>query len=418
MKLMKILVTATVVTCLPVVIGGQAMLDLGDHGAAFAKNEGKGNSDKGNSDKGNSDKGRSEKGSSDRGGKSEKSSGAKTSKSSSKSGSGKSASKSGAKGNNPFTAIKNAFGKKKTGPKTVRKKEKVVSSSQKTVRKNSVKTAKLAVAGGSLHSQLKGLNSLNRNINGMINGKDAKMDPIRDFIVASAEFEAAKDALKEAGRTLEAVRDTFAATVAELGIEASDAQTMLDQYNGMIADHAAAMPEQPQAPEAPEAGVENYDALVDQYKVDYAQWEKDYAAWETSYSEWDARGQELKAAAELASAVETALGDYDAAAKTLVDSVEPASTEALQQAMADALNATGAGPLGPEDMTPEMVDWAAAQLGVGEAEGLIDDYIARQPTQEASAEGGDGSGSDDPEDDVDEAEAKIPEEEQEMAAAQ
>ena len=65
------------------------------------------------------------------------------------------------------------------------------------------------------------------------------------------------------------------------------------------------------------------------------------------------------------------------AAEDASEAEAASSEEAMIQAMVGGLNATGAGPVGVEDMSPEMVEWVAAQLGVGDADGLIDAYLAR-----------------------------------------
>ena len=65
------------------------------------------------------------------------------------------------------------------------------------------------------------------------------------------------------------------------------------------------------------------------------------------------------------------------------------------------MNATGAGPITAEDVSPEMFDWVSAEMGVGDdADGLIDDYIAQQTAQAAEGDAS-GDADDDPDEDAD-----------------
>jgi hypothetical protein len=69
--------------------------------------------------------------------------------------------------------------------------------------------------------------------------------------------------------------------------------------------------------------------------------------------------------------------DLYAAATDAQAAEDLSSEEAMIEAMVAGLNATGAGPLTVDDMSPEMIEWVAAQLGVGDDEGLIDAYLAQ-----------------------------------------
>lgn len=60
------------------------------------------------------------------------------------------------------------------------KSDKANGNKGKTSNQDKVKTQ-------SLHAELKGLNSLNRNINGLLNSSDPKMDAFRDLVNADAE---------------------------------------------------------------------------------------------------------------------------------------------------------------------------------------------------------------------------------------
>ncbi|MFD0978546.1 hypothetical protein [Tropicimonas aquimaris] len=375
MKLLKLTLVAGLVLTLPVALGGQAYVDFGDHGAAYAKNGDKG--DKG--DKGD----RGEKGNNGRGSDKSKSGKDKSDKTSrgSKGASGKS-DRSGAsksqKGNNPFAKLKETFSKGSSG--TSKSKAPV-----KTAKSPSLKTSgkpsptlvthspkpekrprfspEKAVAGGALTSQLKSLNSLNRNINGLMNSSDPKMAPFRDFVMASAASEAAKEALEKAQRSLVETRTAYDRIAADLALP-EDPDAALTDLDQRLRDHAALEPEEPvKTPE----NADTYDDLLQE--------------WETAHKAWEEDGAALTEARDTAEALSRETDAVAGAEKVAEEAAEAVSKEVMRQAMVDSLNATGNGPVTEEDVTPEMEDWVAAQLGVGKADGLIDDYIARQPDE-------------------------------------
>ena len=69
-------------------------------------------------------------------------------------------------------------------------------------------------------------------------------------------------------------------------------------------------------------------------------------------------------------------------------------------ALCATISALSGGQLAAQDMTPEMVDWASAKLGVGKADGLIDDYMALEAGNAAPKDEADDIGDDELADDV------------------
>ncbi|SNS80193.1 hypothetical protein [Tropicimonas sediminicola] len=372
MKILELTLVAGLVLTLPVALGGQAYVDFGDHGAAYAKNGDKGDKggkgdrgDKGNNGRG-SDKSKSGKDKSDKTSRGAKGASGKSDRSS--------ASKS-QNGNNPFAKLKEKFGKGSSGKsKAAAPVRTAKSPSVKTSRKpsptlvtHSPKPAKRpgfsperAVAGGALASQLKSLNSLNRNINGLMNSSDPKMAPFRDYVMASADSEAAKEALEQAQRDLLETQTAYDQIAEDLALP-DDPDAALTDLDQRLRDHAALEPEEPvKTPE----NADTYDELLKEWETAHKAWEEDGAALTEARDTAEALSRETDAVAE--------------AEKVAEEAADAVSEEVMRQAMVDSLNATGNGPVTEDDITPEMEDWVAAQLGVGEADGLIDDYIARQ----------------------------------------
>jgi hypothetical protein len=241
---------------------------------------------------------------------------------------------------------KGGGGGKSRGKSEARGGGKPVSAGQGN-RTASVKAAKAAKAPKALHanlsSQLKGLNSLNRNINGLMNSSDPKMEPFRGFVSNSAELEGLKVALADAGANYDGSLADFLAAAGELGLS-EDPATAQAELDVQLADLLASEPAIDDAAygdwEAAVAAATDAQATLDQLAVDQAALDD----------------------------AETAVADGEAAT----------SEEAMIEAMVASLNATGAGPVTTEDITPEMVEWVAAKLGVGaEQHGLIDDWLAQ-----------------------------------------
>lgn len=378
MKVVKATLIAGLVLSLPIAMGGQGIVDLGDHGAAFAKNDKSDKGDRGNngrgSDKSSSDKTKSDKGgrgNSDKANKSDRSGATKSSN-----------------GNGPFAKLKERFGNGSSGNTKVAgasgKPAKVVKSSgaPKTSASTLVATSKkpakrpelapeTVLAGGALASQLKSLNSLNRNINGLMNSSDPKMEPFREFVRASAESEAAQETLEAARLKAGMTQAEYDRIATELTLS-EDPQAALTDLDDRLLAHAGREPLAPvPTAEIPEDS-EAFASLQLEWELAHMAWEKEGAALA------DARNTTQTLIDETADVAEA-----ETAATTAAEAV---SDEALRKAMIDSLNATGAGPVTEDDITPEMEIWVSDQLGVGEAEGLIDAYIASQPVETTETE--------------------------------
>ncbi|MDA5093151.1 hypothetical protein O2N63_03535 [Aliiroseovarius sp. KMU-50] len=178
-----------------------------------------------------------------------------------------------------------------------------------------------------LNAELKGLNSLKRNINGVMNSSDPKMTGFQEYIQASAD-------LKE----LEAQIETDEKKLAEL--------------------KALAEKDEPK----PEDFTKSDGSLDDD-------------AYQTAKQEWQDAQDDV-------TDLEKKIEDANAELKDLEDAT---SEDALEQAIVDGMNATGNETTTAEDLSPEVVEWVEEQMGVGEDEGLIDDYIAQQEEEAAAA---------------------------------
>ncbi|RYH09578.1 hypothetical protein [Tropicimonas sp. IMCC6043] len=367
MQILRNLTVALVVLCLPPALSGQSFVDIGDFGAAYAKN---GNSGKGSekSDNGR-DKGSSSK--SDRGGKSGGMSGSNGNASKSASKGSEKASKPGKSGG-LFKGIRNAFdpkAKKTTKAKNTVRKTATKSQGVKPAKAEKVaKLAGAAVGAGSVDAQLKSLHSLNRNINGLMNSSDPKMDPFRDFIEASIANEEAREALEAAVADMTASGAAFGDAAEALGITATSFEEAQADLTKMTELHAGAVPEEPTAPvEAGYNDPQDYQDALAAYNSAYSTWQQDKQA-------WDEKSADLAEAQALADALATDLATYEAADAKVIETEAASSEEAMRQAMADSLNTTGARGVTADDMTDEMAAWVADRLGVDESDGLIDDY--------------------------------------------
>ena len=101
----------------------------------------------------------------------------------------------------------------------------------------------------------------------------------------------------------------------------------------------------------------------------------DQAAYDAAVSQWSSDVDTATQALTQYDEVLAAAADLQAAQDEFDTATDAVSEEALIQAIVDGLNATGAGPIDADDVTPEMLDWVSQQMGVGDADGLIDDYL-------------------------------------------
>ena len=180
-----------------------------------------------------------------------------------------------------------------------------------------------------LAASLKSLNSLKRNMNGIVNSADPKMEPARDYLAAVAAHEEAVEALEDAQEVYAESYDVLATAVEDLGITGAP-ETWADE----IEDLRTELEANPVA-----EGEEGYD---------------DYQETLTDLETAEA-------------ALDQALADkavLDAAEATELETAAASGDEALREALAAAYSSTGNGTMTPDEVTDEMLDFAKRELGV------------------------------------------------------
>lgn len=204
-------------------------------------------------------------------------------------------------------------------------------------------------------SELKSLNSLNRNINGLMNSSDPKMAPFRAYVLASADRDAAAAALDQATADLEESALAYQALV-DAGLANPDPALarvdLLDRVNALL--------------------------------------EAQPAEDDPAYEEWAAEFASVSGALSALDQYEADLQKMDDARQAIAEADEAISEEALKEAIAAAINETGQGPVTGLDITPEVEAWVSERLGIGDADGLIDDYLSQESVEqdaEAMSEG-------------------------------
>ena len=242
------------------------------------------------------------------------------------------------------------------------KKEKPAASKSKSAASKSkaVKPAAAAPKPKNLNAQLGSLNSLKRNINGIMNSSDPKMASIKTIILASAALVGLEATEADAAAALATAQATYDTTVAGINAQIT----------------ALEVP--------PAEGEPGYDPEAT-------------LAYETAVAGF--KNEIVAAGIPLTAAQKT----YDEAFAAAEEGRVAAGEDAFLQSIVDAYNATGQGGLTVETLTPEMIEFAKAELGFGDADGAIDDYIAAQAAAEAEAaaaqEAGDGEGESEGEED-------------------
>ncbi|SNY51408.1 hypothetical protein SAMN06297129_2111 [Pseudooceanicola antarcticus] len=180
-----------------------------------------------------------------------------------------------------------------------------------------------------LAASLKGLNSLKRNANGIMNSSDPKMASVREYL-------GAVDSLEEAEDALAAARGAYADSFAELQ---SSAETL-----GLS--------------DTPETWVDEIAARSAELEANpVAEGEEGYEAYQ----------QALQDVADAEAALADALADksvLDSAEAGYTEASAAASDEALKQAIVDAQNATGGDTITLDDVTDEMMEFARRELGL------------------------------------------------------
>ncbi|NIZ61249.1 hypothetical protein DL239_09710 [Sedimentitalea sp. CY04] len=174
-----------------------------------------------------------------------------------------------------------------------------------------------------------------------MNSSDPKMAAFRDFISASADLELAKEALADMQDAYNKTSADFLKMTSDMEIS-DDPSTAQGELSSMMTELLANEP----------------------------------AADDPAYDQWEAD----VAAVTDAQSVMTQLNEDWATLQDAQREVDGASAGANETAMMDAIvaaiNSTGAGPVTEADVTPEMTEWVAKQLGVGDSRGAIDAYMA------------------------------------------
>ena len=178
-----------------------------------------------------------------------------------------------------------------------------------------------------LNSQLGRLNSLKRNINGLMNSSDPHMADVRAYVQANAALDAAEAALLVEQGEYNTALEAFGAVVTTAAIDSYDDY----DYSSATTDTLR-------------------QRLIDLQSLDVA--DPDYAAAQTEA----ALVSDLLATPE-AAALDVADGELTAAQDDVTEATVGTTDADLQAALEAAANKDG-------DITPEMLAWAKAQLGI------------------------------------------------------
>lgn len=190
-----------------------------------------------------------------------------------------------------------------------------------------------------IHARLAGLNSLGRNINGLMNSSDPRMDGVREYMGAYMQIPDAEAAFATAD-------DAFHTMVSGLGLVSTDPAFDYNtaSYDDLIGRLAA------------------LDAAINDPAADPAL----LPDLQTEYDALAAAMGTIDASPERA--------DLATADAELMALQEATTDEALTGALMDAANRNRVAEYGDDYVTPEILDWAKNALGVApEPEMLISD---------------------------------------------
>jgi hypothetical protein len=279
-------------------------------------------------------------------------------KSSSGNSAGKSASSSGkqksGKAASPRDALKSIFGGQTTKTASAGARLKKTASAQKAGGKVKPKTAKMqevaalpdemqvptAVKQRNFHAKLAGLNSLKRNVNGLLNSQSPRMALIREFVLSAAAYDSAQVDLETATGLLSAAQSAFATAVDGVPVAAYGDATVYD------APTVAAL-------EARRVELEALALSIDPVADPLAQPAID--------AELTALTAVLDTAAPALATAETAAALAQEAAATAAAAIDD---EALEAALVAAANKNRLAEYGDSYVDAEMIGWARDVLGV------------------------------------------------------
>ena len=262
-------------------------------------------------------------------------------KSSSSNKSSKSSSSSKAFGSNKSSNASSSGGSRNSAAKKENQTQLASSETNETTETTQTKTQKALGKEKNIHAVLAGLNSLNRNINGLMNSSDPRMEGLREYMEAYAGIADAEAALETAGTDLTNAQAALDALVSSYGLTSydgsydysaatlDDLSTRLDELNTLL-----------------ESDPDNADLQAEQQALSDA-------------LAGIAASQEL---ADVATAQET----YNGANATLSELMDATTDEALKAALMVAANEKRIEEYGDGYITPEMLDWAKQALGITE----------------------------------------------------
>jgi hypothetical protein len=235
-------------------------------------------------------------------------------------------------------------GKSSNSEKSTGKPDKVASLETAAVNGNSGKVK-------NLNAQLAGLNSLKRNINGLMNSADPRMEQIRQYVQAGADLVAVAAELEQAETTLGDLQAAF-----ETYLDGSIVTSGLIAYDGATV---------------------YADPTLEVLTTRLGYLDTVRATDAAAQAEYDLLFQVLgtiNTSAELA-AVGAQQGVVNGLAGEVATLEAATSPEAMQAALIAAANENRveAAGGGAAYLTPEILTWAEAQLGE-----LTDAYIAQQ----------------------------------------
>jgi hypothetical protein len=194
-----------------------------------------------------------------------------------------------------------------------------------------------------LKAELAGLNSLKRNINGLMNSSDPRMDGIREFIVASVALSAAEDEAEAAKKAFLDAQGEYRDILSDYDLPNGTTPAMLrEQIDAFVIPV-----DNPATPEDESEGAD--EALLEKERLEgalvalSAQWEVLVAASKT----------------------------YEDEAEELAEAQEAAGPEAFDKALLEAANRNRKS--NPDYLTDDIRKWASNVV-----DGLVDDYADQQ----------------------------------------
>lgn len=206
------------------------------------------------------------------------------------------------------------------------------------------------------HAQLAGLNSLKRNVNGLMNSSDPRMEGIRAFVQAGAALEVAIAELEKATVDLGNANDAYLQLVESLGLEPYDGNP--DAYEDLSVSGLQAR-------------------LTELEQIGLVEDNAEYDAWQAEIAKLEAAIETLELSPEL-SELEAAIAAFAAANEAVETAEAEVGDGALREALLLAANDNRVAQYGEEYVTDEILGWAKSVLGVGDANGAIDAYLAQQ----------------------------------------